>query len=94
MNDGVTSRLNLKNMNGNSSAYMFVLEPGSTLTLEAGVTIEMYYPTANNGKVFAFKIGDKVEDFADNENIYVDKSTDGVLRIIVGVTTTITAPAN
>lgn len=86
--------MNLEKMNGGASAYVFALQPGSTLVLEAGVTIEVHYPTANNGKVFAFKIGDKVEDFADNENIYVDKSTDGVLRIIVGVTTTITAPAN
>ena len=86
-----TLRMNLLNMNGNAGAYMFALEPESALTLEAGVTIEVHYPTANQGKVFAFAFVNKngsvisTTDFSEDDGIYVDKTTAGVIRIIVGV---------
>ena len=90
--------MNLTNMNNSASAYVFALKPGSTLVLEAGVTIEIKHPI--NNKVFGFAYLNEngsvtsTNNFSNYDGIYVDKSTDGVLRIVVGVTTTITGPAN
>lgn len=82
-----TLKMNLENVK--SDCYLFALDSTSTLVLEAGVTIEINYPTNAANKVFAFKLGDKIETFENYDGIYVDKTTSGVLRIIVGVTTTI-----
>lgn len=82
-----TLKMNLKDVK--SVCYVFALDSTSTLVLEAGVTIEINYPTTAADQVFAFMLGDKKETFENYDGIYVDKTTSGVLRITVGVTTTI-----
>ncbi len=84
-------RLNLNNMNSNANACAFNLESGGTLVLEAGVNIEIYYPTQFEGKVTAFKVNGVELNADDYPGFYVEKDTEnGIIHIIVGVTTTIT----
>ena len=97
VNGDGTLFMNLKNMNGNASANIFALNPGSTLVLEAGVTIEIRHPKANEVNAFAFVNGSKqtLENFEYYDGVYVQKTVDSndnnynIIRIIVGVTTTI-----
>ena len=84
--------MNIKNIKSN--VYVFSVDASSTLILEAGVVIEITYPTANGTKVYGFEFDGKVYDFANYTGIYVERigtSSDptNTLRITVGVTTTI-----
>ena len=76
-----------------SPVYLFNID-GGTLVLEAGVNIEIHYDAKDKDKVFAFAYVDEndkavTQDFSTYSGIYVDRTVDGVLRITVGVTTTI-----
>ena len=76
-----------------SPVYLFNID-GGTLVLEAGVNIEIHYNADDADKVFAFAYVDEndkavTQDFSTYSGIYVDRTVDGVLRITVGVTTTI-----
>ena len=70
--------------------YIFDVQAGGTLILEAGVTIEINYTKHQSGaNVYGFLLDGKLQSFADYDGIYVDKSVDGKITITVGVTTTI-----
>ena len=74
--------------------YLFDVQEGGTLILEAGVTIEINYTrhkAGDNVNVYGFLLGGKLDSFAKYDGIYVDKSVEGKITITVGVTTTITS---
>ena len=74
--------------------YLFDVQEGGTLILEAGVTIEINYTrhkAGDNVNVYGFLLGGELNSFADYDGIYVDKSVEGKITITVGITTTITS---
>lgn len=74
-----------------SPVYLFNIGAGGTLVLEAGLTFEIHYPASAKDKIYGFAINDKTYSFDNYDRIYVDRdSTEGVIKIVVGVTTTIT----
>lgn len=74
-----------------SPVYLFNIGAGGTLVLEAGLTFEIHYPASAKDKIYGFAINDKTDSFDNYDGIYVDRdSTSGVIKIVVGVTTTIT----
>ena len=74
-----------------SPVYLFNIGAGGTLVLEAGLTFEIHYPAADKDNIYGFAINGKTDSFANYDGIYVDRdSTSGVIKIVVGVTTTIT----
>lgn len=77
-----------------SNVYLFDVQPGGKLILEAGVTIEINYTKHQNGSnvnVYGFLLDGKLNSFSDYDGIYVDKSVESKITITVGVTTTITS---
>ena len=95
-----TLTMNFVDMNKNAHGYIFGLNSGSKLTLEAGTVIEVIYPKENEGRVSAFGIidgslGGTIEDFDNYTGIYVQHITNetnsdhNTIRITVGVTSTI-----
>ena len=76
--------------------YLFNID-GGTLVLEAGVVIEIHYPADKSDMVYGFKIKDAngntdTYTFDNYTGIYVENDTENrVIRITVGVTTTIKA---
>ena len=85
-----TLHLNLNNMNDNAMACVFNVESGGTLVLEAGVTIEINYPPQYENKVTAIRINGAELNAENYPGFYVEKDAEnGIIRIIVGVTTTI-----
>ena len=72
------------------TVYLFSIGSGGTLVLEAGLTFEIHYPTSDKDKIFGFEINGEYRSLAEYDGIYVDRSTDGIIKIVVGVTTTIT----
>ena len=81
--------MTLKNMNDKASACVFNMASGSTLVLEAGVVIEVKYPTANNGKISAFSENINVSQYT-GLNVVTDEES-GRILITVTETTIITA---
>ena len=76
------------------NVYIFDVQEGGTLILEAGVTIKVTYTKHKNDSnvnVYGFLLDGKLNSFADYDGIYVDKSVEGTITITVGVTTTITS---
>ena len=74
-----------------SPVYLFNVGAGGTLVLEAGLTIIVNYPPSDDANVFGFVLNDKTNSFANYDGIYVERnSTSGTIKIVVGVTTTIT----
>ena len=73
-----------------SPVYLFSVSNGGTLVLEAGVQIEINYPSGKRGNIYSFNINGTKESFAKYDGIYVNDSVDGKITITVGVTTTIT----
>ena len=76
-----------------SNVYLFDVQPGGKLILEAGVTIEINYTKHQSNSdvsVYGFLLNGELNSFADYNGIYVDKSVEGKIIITVGVTTTIT----
>ena len=74
-----------------SPVYLFNVGAGGTLVLEAGLTFEIHYPEAKKNNVYGFALNGEPDSFAKYDGIYVDRdSTPGVIKIVVGVTTTIT----
>ena len=74
-----------------SPVYLFNVDEGGTLVLEAGLIFEIHYPEADKNNIYGFALKDTPESFTTYPGIYVDRdSTPGVIKIVVGVTTTIT----
>ena len=88
VNGNGTMVVNFKDVK--STVYLFSIGSGGTLVLEAGLTFEIHYPTSDKDKIFGFEINGKLQSLAEYDGIYVDRSTDGIIKIVVGVTTTIT----
>ena len=74
-----------------SDVYLFNVSGNGKLVLEAGVTIEVNYPSSKEASVYGFLFNGKPQSFENYNGIYVDKSVDGKIVITVGVTTTITS---
>ena len=74
------------------AVYLFNIEQGGTLVLEAGVIIEIYCPKDKIENVYGFVLDGKKESFANYNGIFVDRKPDeGKITITVGVTTTISS---
>ena len=89
INGNGTMVVNFKDVK--STVYLFSIGSGGTLVLEAGLTFEIHYPTSDKDKIFGFEINGEYQSFAKYDGIYVDRDiTPGIIKIVVGVTTTIT----
>lgn len=88
INGNGTMVVNFKDVK--SPVYLFSIGSGGTLVLEADLTFEIHYPANDKDNIFGFEINGEYQSFAKYDGIYVDRSTDGIIKIVVGVTTTIT----
>ena len=72
-----------------SPVYLFNVEAGGTLVLEAGTKFEIYY-NGDAEKVYGIFVNGSRQTFANYSGIHVDRTVAGKITITVAVTTTIT----